>query len=429
MQSDIIPPNQRSGKKTKRQTMKSTRLRGHSLSDARQRLLGIKAFMPSDLPALEDRAVNLKQLPIAKKDASTEMPWWRRWGKKKKIAAGIIAGLVVFSATGLVYAQFFRKPDKPIVKSTPIKVAAEPPPKPKTVASPLSGVQVAPELAARPVTGVMIENSIAARPQSGLSDAGVVFEAIAEGGITRFLALFQESRPQNIGPVRSLRPYYIDLARPFDAGIAHVGGSPDALAQIRGGAAKDLDQFLNSGAYWRASSRRAPHNVYTSFDKLDTLNQQKGFTGSKFTVWPRKEDKPSAAPTAKSIEMSISSASYNTRYDYNAACNCYPRSLGGRAHISTAAEADGSGQQLKPKVVLALVTPYSLAGKYSVYNLSGGGELIAFQDGEVINGRWNKAGREGQFSFTDATGKPLQLNAGQTWVTLIASASRVSYQP
>jgi hypothetical protein len=104
----------------------------------------------------------------------------------------------------------------------------------------------------------MIENSPDARPQSGLQDAGVVVEAIAEGGITRFLTLFQESQPQYIGPVRSLRPYYIDFAAPFQAGIAHVGGSPEALSRVRNGSYRDLDQFFNSAYFSRISARPAP---------------------------------------------------------------------------------------------------------------------------------------------------------------------------
>ena len=155
----------------------------------------------------------------------------------------------------------------------------------------------------------MIENSLDARPQSGINQAGVIFEAIAEGGITRFITLYQEAQPQYVGPVRSLRPYYIDWAAAFDAPIAHVGGSPDALKQIRNGG-KDLDQFFNPGAYWRQSTRAAPHNVYTSFKNMDKLNKAKGYKSSKFTPWPRKEDSPLETPTAATIKVSISSANF-----------------------------------------------------------------------------------------------------------------------
>src|SRR5262249_44865010 len=155
-----------------------------------------------------------------------------------------------------------------------------------------------------------IENSDDARPQSGLQEAGVVYEAIAEAGITRFMALFQETGPQYIGPVRSLRPYYIDFAAPFQASIVHVGGSPDALAQVTSGGFRNLDQFANGGSFWRISTRYAPHNVYTAFARLDALNQSKGYTSSKFTGWPRKKDKKLALPQATAIDIRVSSPDF-----------------------------------------------------------------------------------------------------------------------
>jgi hypothetical protein len=276
----------------------------------------------------------------------------------------------------------------------------------------------------------MVENSLDARPQSGLNDAGIVFEAIAEGGITRFVSLFQDGQPQYLGPVRSLRPYYIDWAAAFDASIAHVGGSPDALAQIRSGG-KDLDQFFNSGSYWRQPTRVAPHNVYTSFERLDALNKSKGYISSHFTSWPRKNDKKLAVPTAKAIDVNISSALYNSHYDYDTASNSYLRSEGGKPHIITNAQADTAGQQLHPKVVVVLVMPYSIVDRsgHSGYATTGSGAAYIFQDGAVTQGNWSKGERGSQFSFTDANGQPIKLNMGQAWVTAVAQAGMVVYHP
>ncbi|MBA3757650.1 DUF3048 domain-containing protein [Candidatus Saccharibacteria bacterium] len=431
MQSDIAPPTMGPNKKLNRQTMRSERLLGHSINDARRRLLGYKEIAGSDdLPSLEASATIHPILPIGQNTGKVgrKLGFWQNWSKRRKLVTSISSIILLVGGVGIGYVTFIQKSSAPDIEKVALKVQAEPPPKPKTVASPLSGVQVTPELATRPVTGIMIENSLDARPQSGLQDAGVVFEAIAEGGITRFMALFQDTTPGYIGPVRSLRPYYIDFAAPFDAGIAHVGGSPEALAQIRSGG-KDLDQFFNAGSYWRVGSRRAPHNMYTSFERLDALNQKKGYISSKFVSWPRKEDKAVTVPTAKSIDIAISSVNYNSHYDYDAATNSYLRSEGGRPHIATNAEADPAGQQLRPKVVLVLIMPYSTAGKYSVYGTNGSGVMYVFQDGTATEGKWNKADRASQFTFTDLAGKPLALNAGQTWITPLAAASKVSYKP
>jgi len=298
--------------------------------------------------------------------------------------------------------------------------------KPKIEPSRLTGLPVDPSLNLRPVTGVMIENSPDARPQSGLTDAGVVVEAIAEGGITRFLALYQEAQPQYIGPVRSVRPYYLDFALAFNAGVAHVGGSPEALGQVRGLKVRDLDEFYNGGSYWRITSRYAPHNVYTSFAKLDALNKSKGYTSSTFDSWARKKDQPSQQPTASTINMAISGYYYDTAYKYDPKTNTYLRSEGGAPHIDLK-----SKKQISPKVLIALVMPYSIEadGKHSQYGTTGSGQAFVFQDGTVTKGTWHKASRSAQISFTDTNGQIIKINAGQTWITLLAHGYNLTYKP
>ncbi len=347
--------------------------------------------------------------------------FWYKWNRKTKILSTVALVAVLFFASLAGYTNFINKTHG----ATQIKTTAKPD---NRVASPLTGLKVDSELAKRPVTGIMIENSPDARPQSGIQDAGVIFEAIAEGGITRFMTLYQEATPQYIGPVRSLRPYYIDWATSFDASIVHIGGSPDALAQIRS-SGKDLDQFFNSGSFWREASRAAPHDVYTSFQRLDALNKSKGYTSSTFTSWPRKTDQKLATPSAKSIDLAISSAAYNVHYDYDAASNSYLRSEGGAAHVATSS-ANGPGIQLAPKVVIAAVMPYSIVDSsgHSGYGVNGSGTVYVFEDGGVTMGTWSKVDRSSQLTFADAAGQPIKLNAGQTWVSAVQDG-QVHYSP
>lgn len=354
--------------------------------------------------------------------------FWLKLGRNERFA--IIAALLLIFGAGAIGWYYFIQP-KPESTLIIVKHAKPKPKPPETVASPLTGVQVTPEMSKRPVTGVMIENSIYARPQSGLQEAGVVFEAIAEGGITRFMALFQEGQPLYVGPVRSLRPYYIDLAAPFQASIAHVGGSPEALARIRNGTYRDIDQFFNSRFYYRIPYRPAPHNVYTGFDKLNALNQSKGYTSSLFTSWPRKPDSKLAVPTARTIDMAISRADYNSRYNYDAASNTYARSVGGQPHMELVSSADKTGVQIRPKVVIGLVVPYGIArnGQHSVYGTVGSGPAYVFQDGGVTTCTWIKSDANSQITFKDDKDLPVKLNAGQTWITLVATANKISYQP
>lgn len=304
------------------------------------------------------------------------------------------------------------------------KVAA--PAKPTTEISKLSGLEVPIGTNEKPVTAIQIENSLDARPQAGLKDASIVFEAIAEGGITRFNAIYQDTEPDYIGPVRSLRPYYIDWFWPFDASIAHVGGAPQALADVKSLGIKDLDQFYNSGAYERITSRYAPHNVYTSIAKLREVQQNKGFTSANYTGFARKKEQKLETPTTKTIDLNISGYYYNVHYDYDATNNAYLRSEGGAAH-----KDDKSGAQLEPKVVIAIVMSRGKAsdGQHTEYGTVGSGHMFVFQDGYQTEGTWSKDSRQAQWKFTGADGKALEFNPGQTWITMVDSTSSVSYAP
>jgi len=359
----------------------------------------------------------------------------RRWYKNKKIWAAFISVVLLASFGAGTWFLFLKEntPEPPPVTNT--SSVAEEKPAPTTLASPLTGVQVEPALTKRPVTAIMIENSPDARPQSGLRDAGVVFEAIAEGGITRFLTLFQESQPQYIGPVRSIRPYYLDWLAPFDAPVAHVGGSKDALDTVRSksNGFRDLDQFFNEKSYQRITERYAPHNVYTSFAKLDALNASKGNTSSTFTGWDRKDEQKLTTPTAKSIDFKISSFYFNAHYDYDVATNTYLRSEGGKAHVDITSAKDKAPKQLAPKVVIAIVVPFGTVkandGIRSEYTTTGSGRAFVFQDGGMIEGTWTKKNQKSQIVFTATDGKTIKLNSGQTWISVVSNSSEVSYKP
>jgi hypothetical protein len=346
--------------------------------------------------------------------------WLKGRTKKQWIIFAVIVVLVL-GAGGFLAYKLLHKP-APVVQKAVITKGETPKPV-EPITSKLTGLPISDAtINDRPVTAVMIENSPTARPQSGINQAGVVFEAVAEGGITRFLTLFQDTEPDYIGPVRSVRPYYVQWLSGFDAAVAHVGGSADALAMLKRGEAKDLDQFFNPGPYHRISSRPAPHNMYSSVIALRELQQKKGYT-SNFTGFARKPEAKSATPNATSIDFNISGAIYNPHYDYDAATNTYKRSEGGQPHID-----QQSGQQLSPKVVVSLVMPQGSNGIYTTYNTLGSGEAYVFQDGILTKGTWHKASNKEQFSFTDANGTPLKLDPGQTWISVVGGSNRITYK-
>jgi hypothetical protein len=341
--------------------------------------------------------------------------------------AGLIILVLAATATSFAILHF----DNPTVVQPTLVVKKYVAPKPVTVTSTLTGLPVAPSVNDRPVTAVMVENSTFARPQSGLDQAGVVFEALAEGGITRFMALYQDTQPNYIGPVRSARPYYIEWALGFDAVYTHDGGSPEALSDITSWNVKDLNEFYNSSAFEDITSREAPHDVYTSIAQLSQVEASDNYGRSNYTGFPRKKDSPSKTPNATTINLTFSSTDYNVEYNYVAATNSYQRSEGGAPHMEL--NSNGSQVQITPKVVVAMVLPYSYGALdssgayYSVYGVIGSGQVDVFQDGTVTIGTWAKTSNNSQITFTQANGQPLDLNAGQTWVEALASSQDITY--
>lgn len=343
--------------------------------------------------------------------------WKRRHPRRFWVIISVGVVILLLAIAGTIYA--LQQPKKPT--STPVTVVKKPAPVAPKFYSPLTGVQVADEAATKQaVTAIMIENSPDARPQSGIKQAGIVYEAIAEGGITRFLALYQEAKPQLIGPVRSVRMYYVDWAAPYNASIAHVGGSAAALAEVRNGNYRDIDQFFNAGTYWRATDRYAPHNVYTSFARLDALNASKQYTTSSFTGFERADGKPASAITAASVDIAISSALYNTHYDYDAATNTYARSVGGQP------SNDREEGRVTPNVVIAMKVDMARVmedGYRETITTTGSGAAVLFQNGTATEVTWRKNSRNEPLSFTDAAGKPVALNRGQTWIAAVPNGS------
>lgn len=355
------------------------------------------------------------EIPIKSRPSSKISLWAKAHKKEIFISVGVFILLASITTAVLVLTK---KPDNDKANNTNNVVKEEPKPEPEPIKyySPLTGVAYEDELLTkRPVTGVMIENSPEARPQSGLKEAGVVFEAIAEAGITRFLAIYQSERPEIIGPVRSVRLYYAHWIAAFDASIAHAGGSTDGLAEVRNGSYRDIDQFSNGDYYWRSTDRYAPHNLYTSFEKLDELNLKKGYTSSDFSAFPRTDNKPTDdAKDATNINVSISSAMFNSSYSYDETTNTYLRSQAGMPHL------DREKGQIAPSVVIAIeVDETTLSDGHEKITTIGSGNATIFQNGTAISAIWTKDEKTSQIKFTDIINEEIPLVRGQTWIVAI----------
>lgn len=282
-------------------------------------------------------------------------------------------------------------------------------------------------------TCIMIENSTDARPQSGLRDAGIVYEALAEGGITRFMAVYQEAKPNYVGPIRSARWTFVQFAKQYQCGYVHMGGATNAINKLNGGGYRDINAGYYENKYVSrkiSPGRYAPHNVYTRFTWMDELSFSKGWNSSTFTAFSRIEPDTITEVTKKDatqihIKMS-GDPSYNPSFTYNPATNQYLRSHDrGGAHNDKA--ENGTLTQISPDVVIAMkvlvINREGDVNGYKDHQTFGEGDAFVFQDGTVTAGKWRRTSENEPLKFYNMNNEEILLNRGQTWITAYPSTN------
>lgn len=275
--------------------------------------------------------------------------------------------------------------------------------------------------------GVMIENHTDARPQTGLSKADIVYEALAEGGITRFMAVYLQYDTK-LEPIRSARPYYLDWISEYAGAYAHFGGSPDALAKINQYGIKDLNGLTIGSPFTRDPNRPAPHNVYITTQQLRNLAVQRGYKKEDFTMWKFNDTEPPVdkRPASFSLKLGfLGTYCYDVEWRYDPTTNSYLRFECGTKHIDA---QDNS--QLTAKTIIVETVDYhpDPSGDARIdMDTIGSGDLKVFENGTVITGSWKKDSRTARTQFFDANGAEVKLNRGKIWVDIIPPGSLVTY--
>ncbi len=344
------------------------------------------------------------------------------------LSAGVI--LLLGLLGGGVYL-LLQSRHTPVATRTPRpSPSPTPSPTPITKASPLTGLLVTPAIAIQPVVGVVIENHPDARPQSGLGEAGVVYEALAEGGITRFEAFFLDVIPKTLGPVRSLRTYFLTWGLEYASPVAHAGGNADALDLVSPLGLKDINGLYGGpGQYfYRTTDRYAPHNFYTSGDLLTKALVNYHFNQpATFTPSPRKPDTAAATADHPSIHIDFSYNGYQVDYKYVPATNDYSRILAGQPHIDR-----NTGAQIKVKNIVVEFTATSygktrIGEDTVIMQTTGQGKAIVLRDGTAVVGTWKKSANASRTELLDANGAAIPLDAGNTWYEIVPTGNNVSY--
>lgn len=333
---------------------------------------------------------------------------------------------------------------------------ATPPPAPSPTPSPtrapvyslLNGAEVPPKSGNHRIAAVMIDNYPRdARPQSGLRDADIVYEVEAEGGITRYLALYLERTPAKIGPVRSARTYFVDFARPYNPLFAHAGENNDVwamLADLRDSGFADMDQIVGTPeAFWRDSSREMPHNLYTSISKMRTTAPKYGykdipFGAEEFAFAPNPLAKPTVDPPSPASPDPTSSVTpspspsappdailtfwnhYTVRF--------HPTSEGYERSIKGVVQHDlGDPRPYKVADIIAVWIPAKVLDALGDLEMQiyGSFPAVLIRDGYTFTGTWVAPSPDSMPQLIDKDGQALPLAPGQIYIEILPQGGTV----
>ncbi len=393
--------------------------------------------------------------------------------KKSSVLLPLIAGLGLYLfSTGVSYAIFNSLHLVPTISGgpvTPVPTAEGrlkiSPDEPRNEVCPINGAKFTKaekkSWEERRPLAVMVENHLDARPQSGLSSADVVYEAVAEGAITRFLAIFYcgvQANETQLGPVRSARTYYIDWASEYVFPLyVHVGGAhaSDGVTDPRARAKEQLGQYGWSGAndldqagigfptFWRDYERightvATEHTMYTTTEKLWQFAADKRQLTNKdlkgkdwlssFTKWEFDDEaKADKRGNVAKIDFDFWSdyKDYHVTWIYDRENNLYQRLNGGGPHLDL-----NNNKQLATKVVVIQYTyeegPVDEL-KHMIYGTTKGGEAVIFQNGEAIKSTWSKKDRQSRTVFKDEKGKEIKFVRGNIWIEIVPKGQEVAY--
>ncbi len=369
---------------------------------------------------------------VSPKSNTSGFKIWLTKHRRLVTSCGLIC-MVLAAATA--YVVINSQASSPVPQQT-VKTTPTPTPEIPTIPNPLNGVlytKAEAEIHAnrRPLA-VMVENHIESRPQAGLSQAEIIYEAMAEGGITRFMAMYLHNETPQIGPIRSARLHYVNWAAEYDAAYAHWGGSSEALAYLQNhNRPQDIDQFYNAAAFYRdyAGGRSLEHTGYSSTEALRQVVNAKGLEElPTFKSWQFKNDIAQAdRPASQAVTVDfLGNNGYKGLFDYRPLTNDYARSTAGAPHL------DSQGQQLSAKAIVFQfqnVLQFTDNSGHPAVDVTttGSGQAVIIQDGAAIEGTWSKTAANVRTSFTDANGKDIPLNRGLIWVVSVPIGSNYSY--
>lgn len=339
----------------------------------------------------------------------SHQPFWKN--KIFLISGGIILVLVVIGV--VIFTSGSDK--KPVVTQETTTTTT----KPKVSApAPLTGVpDPTGDSLDRPALAIKIGNNPEARPQAGITEADIMYEEIVEGGITRYMGIFNSTVPLRVGPVRSVRGMDPNIALNWGGIFAYSGGAAQNETKIKGTAGiLALNETAAGTAMKRDSSRGAPNNLYAIPSSLYTKGGKPVPPVAQFTY---SKKAPTSTETAASFVVGFESG-FACTWTYDLQSQKYLRSYGSKAVV------DQKGNQVAVGNVVVQFISYPSESEGIT---TGTGNVWIFRNGKVIKGTWTRPTNSAPAKYTDATGKIIPLTPGQTWVELASTTTAVTITP
>lgn len=300
-------------------------------------------------------------------------------------------------------------------------------PKKEGVPSPLSGIYVAEEKVNRRPVAIMFDNHNGARWQAGLKDAEIVYEFLVEAPYTRYMGIYLVNEPELVGPIRSSRPYFVTTLLEYDAVYVRVGGSVQAMNDIKDLKVADIDGLSSSNkVFWRKTHKKTPHNLYSSMEAIRTTQAERKYRlEGEYTAFKFHEDElDMEGLEAKYIKINYRKSN-TTEYNYDVENKYYTRNKDGELHVD---EIDQSPiiakniiiQEAKTKVI-------DNEGRLEI-ELIGSGKGKYITNGKYIDITWKKDSRSEKTLYYNSNGEEIVLNPGVTWIQVVEPTTNINIE-
>lgn len=356
------------------------------------------------------------------------------------VALGGLIGIVVIVGSVYFLAGGTQKDiDQPTNQQPTDVEPADPSPEPTDFSAiseipvhPASGVLCDNEDNPRPIAFMLAADSVA-RPLSGVAYADIVVEIpVIKGGITRLMALFScepsdDSIALDIGSIRSSRHDFIPVAASFDAIYAHWGGSKYALQEINRRVIDNLNALTNPhNTYFRKQGILPPHNGFSSYERAkrasDALGYRDEYRGHEYTF---VTDNPRTESNGSTLRIGYGGP-FDVFYTYDSQTNTYTRYRNNKPEIDA---RDRRPVEAK-KVAVLFTTSRMLDHEYNDVDIAGEGRLLLFQNGEVIEGTWQKADAplSSPLLFLDDSGEEIRFVTGTLWIQYVDVGTTVDWE-